>query len=173
MQRWARFGVAVGGMMLGGCATELTSAGASVRVGRATPTDAVCNDLGIVYSSASGDSAQEKLEASQNDLRNKAAALGANFVLMDMGAVDRDSMSISGHALSCSSGDPSGAIAVAPAATAFAVDAPAPSASAATAPPPPPQTPEQRLRAIDDLHQKGLLSDAEYQDRRQHVLDGL
>lgn len=172
MLRWSVIGVLSGAAVLGGCGTELTSGGANVRTGSATPTGAVCSDLGIVYSQASGDSPQETLEESQNDLRNKTAALGGNFVVMDMGTADRDTVAISGHALSCSSGDPAGSIAVAPA-TEFSVDAPTKPASAVPDTRPQTQTPEQRLRAVDDLHQKGLLTEPEYQERRKQVLDGI
>jgi hypothetical protein len=148
-------------------------------MGTAAPAGAVCDDLGVVYGTASRadspGSAQDKLEDSQNDLRNKTAALGGNFVLMDMGAADEDTVAISGHALKCSSGAPAGAVAIAPAATAFSVDTPAPTTPApgASSTTPPSQTPEQRLRVLEDLHQKGLITDAEYQDRRKRVLDGI
>ncbi|HVY30930.1 MAG TPA: DUF4156 domain-containing protein [Polyangiaceae bacterium] len=177
MNRWLVLGVLLGGAALSACGTELTSGGADVRIGKAAPAGAVCDDLGVVYGSAGEPaSAQDKLESSQNDLRNKTAALGGNFVLMDMGTADEDSMAISGHALKCSSGAPAGAVAVAPAATEFATDTPAPAAptlSVSTSTTSPLPTPEQRLRALDELHRKSLITDAEYQERRKQVLDSL
>jgi hypothetical protein len=47
--------------------------------------------------------------------------------------------------------------------------APAPAAST----PAPAQTPEQRIRTLDELHQKGLVTDAEYQQRRKEILDSI
>lgn len=177
MQRWLSVGVLVGGAALSACGTELTNGGANVRMGTATPAGAVCDDLGVVYGSAgeADATAQDKLESSQNDLRNKTAALGGNFVLMDIATADDETVAISGHALSCSSGAPAGAVAVAPAATEFSADAPAPVAPspAGSSAAPPAPTPEQRLRALEDLRQKGLITDAEYQDRRKQVLDGI
>src|SRR5262245_13098062 len=121
MVRWFWLGVQVGVVGLCGCGIQLSAGGAAVRMGTASPAGAVCSDLGVVYGSAGGGdyaSAEDKLQTAQNDLRNKTAALGGNFVVMDVATTDRIGMSISGHALSCSSGEP--AVAAAPVATQFA-----------------------------------------------------
>ncbi len=41
------------------------------------------------------------------------------------------------------------------------------------APPAPAATVEQRLRALDELKQKGLISDEEYRAQRQRILNGI
>lgn len=58
-----------------------------------------------------------------------------------------------------------------------AVVAPAPAApagpSAASAPAPTPQDPEERLRRLKDLRDKGLITPEEYERKRQEILKGL
>jgi hypothetical protein len=155
------------------CGAELNSHGATVRIGKSAPAGLRCHDLGIVYGSGSGGgytSAEDKLQSAQNELRNKTAALGGNFVVMDASAGDVAGISISGHALRCEEGPaPDHAMPVGKQREEFAA-APAPQ------PAPPPAAPpsaEQRLRTLDDLHQKNLVTEDEYQRRRKEIIDSL
>ena len=183
MMRWVAASAA-GILCFGVCAcgSELSSAGSEVRIGKGAPEDAKCHELGIVYGSGGGGmytTREGKLESAQNDLRNKTAELGGNFVIMDISAGDAAGVTLSGRALRCDQGHPQNATRVdAPAdREAATIPAAAPQrteaatertgASAAT------QTPEQRIRALDDLHQKGLVTDSEYQARRKEILDSL
>jgi hypothetical protein len=148
-----------------------------VRVEKGVPQGFRCKELGIVYGSGGGGaytSAESKLQDAQTELRNKTAQLGGNYVIMDASAGDITSISMSGRALSCEeeSEAPPDAVpvkAAAPEQAAQPTATPAPAASA-TAPTP---TPEQRIRSLDDLHQKGLITDAEYQQRRKEILDSI
>lgn len=121
----------------------------------------MCQELGIVYGSGGGGgytTGEGKLQSAQNELRNKTAELGGNFVIMDVSSGDISSVTLSGRALRCTARPP-GAQAVAQ-----------PSAGVASAVR---QTPEQRIRTLDELHQKGLVTDAEYQQRRAEILQSL
>jgi hypothetical protein len=160
------------------CGSELNAHGAAVRIGKSTPEGLRCHDLGVVYGSGSGGgytSAEDKLQSAQNELRNKTAGLGGNFVVMDASAGDVGGISISGHALRCDEGAaPDHAVPVAKAGADYAA-APAPQAApppAAPAPAAPPSA-EQRLRTLDDLHQKNLVTEDEYQRRRKEIIDSL
>ena len=116
MMRWV-VGVVSLWLCLGlcSCGTELTTAGAGVRVGQASPAGLQCSELDIIYSTE-----QEDLEKAENELRNQTAARGGNFVVMD---------ALVGN--------------------------------------------EQRLRALDELHKKGLITDAEYQQRRKEIIESI
>jgi hypothetical protein len=179
MVRWVA-AAATGAFVLGLCAcgSELNAHGAAVRIGKSTPEGLSCSDLGIVYGSGSGGgytSAEAKLQSAQNELRNKTAELGGNFVVMDASAGDVSGISISGHALRCEEGAaPDAAMPVekpgkefAPAAPPSAAPVAAPAAAAAA------PSAEQRLRTLDDLRQKNLVTDDEYQRRRKEIIDSL
>jgi hypothetical protein len=180
MKRWVA-GVVAGlqAYALCGCGAELTAAGAQVQVGKGAPERTQCRELGIVYGSGGGGgytSAQDKLQWAQNELRNKTAELGGNFVIFDASAGDVSGISMSGRALKCNESESESVEEDAPRErtkpkpeNAVAVAAPA-SPSAAPAPA---ATPEQRLRVLDDLHQKGLVTEPEYQQRRKEILDSI
>ncbi len=162
------------GCALWGCGSELTSAGAQVQVGKGAPERTQCHELGIVYGSGDGGgytSAKEKLEWAQNELRNKTAELGGNFVIMDASAGDISGISMSGRALKCkeSASEPIQSPSPAPREPARpeAEKSETPAAAAPAA------SPEQRLRTLEELHQKGLVSDQEYQQRRKEILDSI
>jgi hypothetical protein len=145
------------------CTTELSTEGAGVRIGKGAPEEAVCQELGVVYGSGGGGgytSSEDKLRSAENELRNKTAEMGGNFVIMDASGSDLSGMTMSGRALRCTARPP-GAI---PVARNDVARAPAPVAT---------QTPEQRIRALDELHQKGLVTDDEYQQRRKEILQSL
>lgn len=173
--------VVVAALLNAGCGAELTAAGAAVRVEKGVPQGFRCKELGIVYGSGGGGaytSAESKLQDAQKELRNKTAELGGNYVIMDASAGDLTSISMSGRALSCEAEAeeeaeaPPGAVPVKAAAPEQAAQPVAATAPAAPAPAPA-QTPEQRIRTLDDLHQKGLVTDAEYQQRRKEILDSI
>jgi hypothetical protein len=144
-----------------GCVTELTATGQQVRIGKVDPVDH-CTELGTVYGSGSGGSytsAEDKLASAENDLRNRAAQQGANYVVMDAAGSDIRGMSISGRAFRCDR-LPSN---IAPADNAA-------SASPGTAPA---GDPESRLRKLKDLLDKGLISQEEYDKRRAEIVQSL
>lgn len=172
--------VVVVALLDAGCGGELTAAGAAVQIEKGVPHGFRCRELGIVYGSGGGGiytSAETKLQDAQNELRNKTAELGGNYVIMDVSAGDLRSITITGRALSCneeSDVPPDAVPATATAApSAQPVAAPAPPAAPSGPPAAPSQTPEQRIRSLDDLHQKGLITDTEYQQRRKEILDSI
>jgi Domain of unknown function (DUF4156)/Short C-terminal domain len=144
---------------LAGCATELTDAGQQVRFGKADPAGG-CTELGPVFGSGLGGAytnPEDKLSSAQNDLRNRAAALGANYVVMDAVGSDLHGMSISGRAFRCET-LPSNL---------------SPSASAATPTSAPAGDPEARLRKLKELLDKGLITQDDYDKRRAEILQSL
>jgi hypothetical protein len=141
-------------------AIELTEAGRQVRVGKADPADG-CSEIGTVYGSGSGfgTSSEETMTSAQNELRNRAAAQGANYVVMDVLGSDRHGMSISGRAFRCDR-LPSNM-------------APAGSATTATGGAAPAGDAEARLRKLKDLLEKGLITQEDYDRRRAEIVQSL
>ncbi|HEY2409115.1 MAG TPA: DUF4156 domain-containing protein [Polyangiaceae bacterium] len=176
-----------------GCVTALKPGADAVRVGTAAPNDLECKELGIVYGSGKSDFAdtEDHLHSAQNQLRNKTADLGGNFVIMDLGASGHAMTALSGRALWCtqrskSDGPASAGAGAMPApiqSAALIPTQPAPSTPAQPAASTPAltsaaangalPTPEQRRRTIDELRGKGLLSEDEYQQRRKVILQSL
>jgi hypothetical protein len=169
--------------------TALKPGADAVRVGKAAPEDLECKELGIVYGSGKGGftDTEDHLHSAQNQLRNKTAELGGNFVIMDIGASGQDMTTLSGRALWCtqrSKTDRAAALsagatsapaqAVASTSTEPAPSSPTqPAASAPAASNGAPANPEQRFRTIDELRAKGLISEDEYQQRRKAILQSL
>jgi uncharacterized protein DUF4156/putative oligomerization/nucleic acid binding protein len=147
----ARVGLAIA---LCGCGmSSLSQKGAGVGIGKGAPDGEECRQLGLVYGSGWGSdwtSGAERIKSAQNELRNKTADLGGNFVVMDV-VSGGTSVSISGQALQCKQG---------PRATAAASAAPQPSV-------------ESRITALKELHDKGLITDSEYDERRKNILNSL
>jgi multidrug resistance efflux pump len=102
-----------------------------------------------------------KLQGAQNRLREAAAEKGANYVAMNLANSDLNSTSISGTALLCE--DPSNEAAPAQPA------APAANSSGGDEA----TNVEQRLTRLESLRKKGLISKAEYDQRRKEILQSL
>ena len=86
-------------IFLGGCATQLTTEGSSVRLVDDKDT---CEYRGIVAgSNAWGTSTADDAEGAMNDLRNRAAAIGANAVYIMNIDSDKDSTTVVAEALIC------------------------------------------------------------------------
>lgn len=137
-----------------GCAAELTQAGSMVRLGREPPAPH-CRELGLVYGSAGGGgytSNEYKMEGAQNELRNKAAGMGGDYVVMDLTGTGSGSFTVSGRAFACRGRPQSPAMAPA--------EAPPPSA-------------EERILKLRDLLNKGLITKEEFDRRRQEILNSL
>jgi hypothetical protein len=158
--------------------TALTTGGTQVKLGKAPPHEG-CRELGIVMGSGGGGSysnGEYKLENAQNELRNKTAAQGGNFVVLDTSTTDYNGVTLSGRAFDCSSPPP--AAPAAPAAVAATTQS-----SGGEAPPPAPSAPapvlpaapsvEERLLKLEDLHKKGLISDEERKKRREEILQSI
>ena len=131
-----------------------------MRVGKAPPFEG-CRELGIVMGSGGGGAytgSKDKLESAMNELRNSTAEKGGDFVVMDSSAGDINGITMSGRAFDCSHAPRRQPVAVQVVGSA----APAPSAS-----------PEDRLRRLDDLRDKGLITPEEYAKRRQEILHDL
>jgi len=87
----------------GTACVNLSAAGSQVKLTKAEPGPG-CEVLGDVYGSGGGGgytSAESKLRSAQNDIRNRAAQLGANYVVVDISAGDWASTTVSGRALWC------------------------------------------------------------------------
>ena len=137
-----------------------------VRLDKAVPDDLLCREIGTVYGNGDGGeltSNEDKMANAQTELRNRAAYMGANFVVMDFSARDKDTFTLSGRALSCQK-RPKDPLTVGP---------PNPNGTGAATGAVTAIAPEQRLRTLQDLHDKGLVDDAEYQQRRKAILDSL
>jgi hypothetical protein len=86
-------------IIVGGCATQLTTEGSSVRL---VDDKDNCEYRGIVAgSNALGVSTADDAEGAMNDLRNKAAAIGANAVYIMNIDSDIDSTTAVAEALIC------------------------------------------------------------------------
>jgi hypothetical protein len=155
------------GVVLCGCSTALSPAGQRVRVGKATP-HANCKELGIIYGSGSGGgytSSESKMRSAQNELRNKTADMGGNFVVMDAAGGDVAGLTLTGRAFRCGAE---------PVPTVAANDAKSEEPTAGAPPKDEPAlTPEQRLARLKDLLDKGLITQAEHDQRRQEILQSL
>lgn len=104
---------------------------------------------------------EQMMAAAQDEMRSRTAALGGNFVVMDLSTRDEHGLSLSGRALSCKE-RPQGP-------DTLAVPANPPETARAAVEP----SAEQRLQTLEDLHKKGLVNDDEYQQRRKAIVDSL
>ena len=137
----------------GPLSSELSAAGSRVRTGKAPP-HAGCRELGIVMGSGGGGGwtdTESKMTTAQNEIRNRAAELGGNFVAYDTTGSDINGVTLTGHAFRCTDTPPVRRVATIP----------------AWGPQP---TIEERLLKLDELHQKGLISDEERATRRAEIL---
>jgi Domain of unknown function (DUF4156)/Short C-terminal domain len=175
MTRWA---VMSAGLLslLSSCLSNLSQPAGAVGIGKEPPYGTQCRELGLVYGSGWGSdwaSGEARIESAQNELRNKTAKLGGNFVTMDV-VTGGPSVSISGRAMLCAKSAPMTAAATSSASADEATSHPtrgltaAPQAAMSAV-----QPPEQRIRGLNELHDKGLITDAEYQQRRQEIIDSL
>jgi hypothetical protein len=147
--------------MTAACVTDLTGAGQQVRIGKNDPVGG-CTELGTVYGSGAGaayTSSEDKMTSAQNELRNKAAEEGANYVVMDAIGSDIHGMTISGRAFRCDR-LPSNM-------------SPQEGASSSDEPSAPSGDPEARLRKLKDLLEKGLITQEDYDRRRAEILQSL
>jgi hypothetical protein len=138
--------------------TALTPAGAQVHLGKAEPSG--CQELGRVHGSGGGGqytTSDDKMNSAENDIRNKAAAMGANYVAMDALGGDITSMTYSGRAFHCEQ-LPGDNVAV------ITHQGPAPTPTA---------TPEARLAKLKELLDKGLITQDEYDKRRAEILKSI
>jgi hypothetical protein len=150
------FGICAG-LFVSGCATELTEAGQGVQIGKSEPA-AGCRPMGPVYGTGAGGGytdSETKLRSAQNDMRNRAADIGANYVVMDAMGSDLHGMTMSGRAFRCD-GSPSSA--------AMTPVAPAPAKA---------ETLEERLTKLKQLLDKGLITQEEYDRRRAEIVQSL
>jgi hypothetical protein len=147
-------------LSLTACLSELTAQGAAVNVGKGEP-GSVCKELGIVYGSGGGGSytsSEDKVRSAQNELRNKAAELGGNYVEVDAATGDVRSTTLSGRVFRC-----------------IATAASDPEAVRAKTAPQPTEarTLEERLTKLRSLFDQGLITQDEYDKRRAEILQSL
>ena len=90
----------VGLVLIASSCVSLTDGGKNVRIGKTVP-DKNCQEINTVYGEASMGSPAQKLESAQNELRNKTANLGGNFVVMDIASGGYYGASIAGRAFKC------------------------------------------------------------------------
>lgn len=138
-----------------GCLTDLTAAGARVQLGKVPPA-AECRELGIVIGSGGGGgytSSDMKLESALNELRNRAAERGGDFVVTDASGSDVGGIAVSGRAFDCS--------------RAPLVTVPASNSAPSKAQP----SVEERLRKLKDLRDKGLITPDDYDQRRRAIVN--
>lgn len=112
-----------------------------------------CQLLGNIMGTGGGGgftTTEMKMNDAQDELREKTHTLGGNYVLTDNTAGDAFGISISGRAFRC--------------------DAPP---AAAPVQEPTQNSPEERLKKLDELHDKQLITDQEYQERRQEIINSI
>jgi len=148
------------------CMEDLTAAGQQVHMGKADPDG--CRELGRVHGSGGGGqytSSDAKMESAENEIRNKAAEMGANYVAMDALGGDGRGMTLSGRAFQCEQ-LPGNGVTTSHDVTPTTAPPPPP-------PPPPAATPEQRLWKLKELLDKGLITQDEYDRRRAEILKSI
>lgn len=112
-----------------------------------------CQLLGNIMGTGGGGgftTTDMKMNDAQDELRQKTHALSGNYVLTDNTASDAFGISITGRAYRCDA---------APAAS-------APSENSE-------KSAEERLKKLDELHESKLITDQEYQERRQEIINTL
>lgn len=181
--------LSLGLLAMGGCLAQLNAAGAGVKLSKAEPVVG-CRELGIVHGSGGGaayTSSEDKMQSAQNDIRNRAAAMGGNYVVMDVMGGDISGLTLSGRAFQCppeqlvaqgAAAAPGTLVAAAPAQGAQAIQ-PNPQAGQALReagqerPAPAPASAEERLVRLKELLDKGLITQPEYDGRRKEILQSL
>lgn len=172
----------LGVLSMGGCLAQLNAAGAGVKLSKAEPITG-CRELGIVHGSGGGaayTSSEDKMQSAQNDIRNRAAAMGGNYVVMDVMGGDISGLTLSGRAFQCPPeqlGATGTMVAAAPN-PAAQTGQPAPAAQAGQAireerPAGQPASAEERLVRLKELLEKGLITQPEYEGRRKEILQSL
>jgi hypothetical protein len=156
------------GSLLLSCTTALTPAGSEVRVAKAAHGN--CEELDIVYGSGSGGgytSTEAKMSSAQNELRNKTAELGGNLVVLDAAGGDINGLTISGRAFRCGDEPPTPVRVVEDDTKARTRE------DSGEAKADPEASAEERLQKLENLREKGLITDEEYDERRTKILDSL
>ncbi len=146
------------------CTPVLTPAAQDVRLAKKAHSN--CQELGLVYGEGGGGtytSAQTKLEHAQIELRNETAELGGNLVVMDAANSDLNGTSISGRAFKCGE-DPGVPVQVV---------AQEQEASSGDSPSQKERTPEERLSQLKELLDKGAITQEEYDEKREAILDSI
>jgi Domain of unknown function (DUF4156)/Short C-terminal domain len=156
MNRLTYFAAGCLALSLAACPPPLTPAGQQVRLRTTRPFG--CTELGTLR--GPGDSidhsaSEDATSSSHSDLRNDAAEMGANYVSLE--GPDVLGASVVAHAFRCE-----------------APPTEAPNLNAAPAPASP-RAPdlEERLKKLQDLFDKGLITREEYDQRRAVILQSL
>jgi Domain of unknown function (DUF4156)/Short C-terminal domain len=145
------------------CSTALTAQGSNVRVAKSAHAN--CTELGIVYGSGGGGgytSAEGKMESAQNELRNKTARMGGNLVVLDAAGGDATSMSMSGRAFDCGKEGPVEVAVVDDQTQMRHTESQSAQPNA-----------EDRLRKLQELLEKGLITQEEHDKRKAEILDSI
>jgi Domain of unknown function (DUF4156) len=146
-----------------------------VQVGKELPPN--CKILGDIIGTGGGGGytkTEDKIVWAQDELRAKAAELGGNYAVMDVTALDKVRVTISGRALLCSAPAPAEAPAGSEAAEPSQEAAPASEEPASPAPAADEQpSAEERLKRLEDLHEKKLITDEEYKKRREEIINSI
>ncbi len=131
-----------------------------VKVGRDLPHRG-CRELGMIWGTGRGwgQNSEEKMQGAYDELMSSTRSIGGDYALIDAVGGDARGITISGHAYDCSA--TASAEAEAPAVVVPASDS-KPAASV-----------EERLRRLEELKAKGLITPEEYATRRRVIVDGL
>jgi len=131
-----------------------------VKVGRTLPHRG-CRELGMIWGTGRGwgQNSEEKMQGAYEELMSSTRSVGGDYALIDAVGGDARGITISGHAYDCSASPPKeddAPVVVVPASDAK------PAASV-----------EERLRRLEELKAKGLITPEEYATRRRVIVDGL
>jgi hypothetical protein len=101
------------------------------------------------------------MQSAQNELRNETARKGGNFVVMDAAGGDIGGVTITGRAYRCGAPPPQKPVPV------TVEDDPRMTVAE------PEKTAEERLEELKSLLDKGLITQEEYDQRRQEILQSI
>jgi hypothetical protein len=131
-----------------------------VKVGRDLPHRG-CRELGMIWGTGRGwgQNSEEKMQGAYDELMSSTRSIGGDYALIDAVGGDARGITISGHAYDCSA-TPS-------------AEAEAPSVVVPASETKPAASVEERLRRLEELKAKGLITPDEYATRRRVIVDGL
>jgi putative oligomerization/nucleic acid binding protein len=131
-----------------------------VKVGRDLPHPG-CRELGQIWGTGRTywPSSEKRMQGAYDELMASTRSVGGDYALIDAVGSDSMGITISGHAYDCSAPPPAEA------------DAPVVVVPASEAKPA--ATVEERLRRLEELKAKGLITPEEYATRRRAIVDGL
>lgn len=175
MNRYTACAITLGALSAYGCAlAALSVRGSAVKVGNADSPD--CELLGIVYGGGWGHyvSAEARWDSATNDIRNRTADMGGNYVVEEDTQGSRDGAMIRARAFRCPEApSPSGPDVFWSPPPRSTEPPPPPSPPSEAPPPPGASRAEERLSRLKALLDRGVITQDEYDRRRAAIINSL